>query len=118
MMRYVQAVLSSFINFLEDAGASSWSWMRKKWDSRPKGFENIPMWLLGFVFFGSAVSGLYWLKGAERVFMPLADYTNTHHFTSQLLIVWGFVGLFAFQGVFFKGLAWHTGRIFWKRMWG
>lgn len=91
------------------------AWIRAKWKSRPKGYENIPMWMLGFTVFGSAVSGFYWLKGAEHVFMPLVLYTNSHSVSYQLLVVWAFVAMFAFQGAFFKALAWHTGRLFWRR---
>jgi hypothetical protein len=94
------------------------NWLSLKWKNRPQGFEKIPMWMLAFVVFGSAVSGFYWLKGAEHVFMPLVDYTNAHPITHQVLIVCAFVGLFAFQGTFFKALAWHSGRIFWKRAFG
>ncbi|CAH2902082.1 MAG: hypothetical protein PCALPYG88_5745 [uncultured Paraburkholderia sp.] len=109
--------LKQLVHSVADVCMGVTRWVKVKWGSRPKGFEKIPLWMLGIVFMGSAASGFYWLKGAERVFMPLADYTNTHPVSYQVLVLWAFVAMFAFQGVFFKGLAWHTGRIFWKRVW-
>lgn len=56
------------------------------WLNRPRGLHNVPLWFLGAMLVGSAVSGYYWLESAKRAFMPLVDYTNGHSISGPSLV--------------------------------